>query len=192
MRWGCGIDHYAGSRAVCQADWFWDRYKSAKQDPTLMAISRMLTHYNQTPAGRAIFSEIANALAERLEIRGASQLDAAKQHGLQACIAKKKVARLSLRAVRRHPISDDVWQRPVLAAPPPSSRCRLCPAHRCAMKYFDAAMFSANGFPGVEDDGPGTPHRTALLIWALPDALLPPPPRKDLATPIASRAMVRS
>lgn len=91
-----------GSRAVCQADCSGIGYKSAKHVININGDITDVTHYNQTTALVGDISAITNALAERLEIRGASQLDSAKQAWLQACIAKEeRVARLSLRAVRR-------------------------------------------------------------------------------------------
>src|ERR1700738_1943759 len=80
----------AGSRAVCQADCSEIGYKSAKHVININGDITDVTHYNQTTALVGDISAIANALAERLEIRGASQLDSAKQAWLQACIAKKK------------------------------------------------------------------------------------------------------
>jgi 3D-(3,5/4)-trihydroxycyclohexane-1,2-dione acylhydrolase (decyclizing) len=145
-----------GSRAVCQADCSGIGYKSAKHVININGDITDVTHYNQTTALVGDISAIANALAERLEIRGASQLDSAKQAWLQACIAKKKEWR-DYRYARfaANPISDDVWQRPALGQPAAIKVVADFARRIDAVKYFDAGDVQANGFQVVEDDRAG-------------------------------------
>ena len=145
-----------GSRAVCQADCSGIGYKSAKHVININGDIADVTHYNQTTALVGDITAIANALAERLEARGASSLDAAKQAWLQACLGKKKEWR-DYRNARfaADPISDDVWQRPALGQPTAIKVVADFARRIGAVKYFDAGDVQANGFQVIEDDRSG-------------------------------------
>src|SRR5260370_2427881 len=107
-----------GSRAVCQADCSGIGYKSAKNVININGDIADVTHYNQTTALVGDITAVAKSLVQRLEARGASSLDAAKQAWLQTCLGKKKEWR-DYRNARfaADPISDDVWQGPTLGQP---------------------------------------------------------------------------
>jgi len=145
-----------GSRAVCQADCSGIGYKSAKHVININGDIADVTHYNQTTALVGDITAIANALAERLEARGASSLDTAKQAWLQACLGKKKEWR-DYRNARfaADPISDDVWQRPALGQPAAIKVVADFARRIDAVKYFDAGDVQANGFQVIEDDRSG-------------------------------------
>jgi 3D-(3,5/4)-trihydroxycyclohexane-1,2-dione acylhydrolase (decyclizing) len=145
-----------GSRAVCQADCSGIGYKSAKHVININGDIADVTHYNQTTALVGDITAVANALAERLEARGASSLDAAKQAWLQACLGKKKEWR-DYRNARfaADPISDDVWQRPALGQPAAIKVVADFARRIGAVKYFDAGDVQANGFQVIEDDRSG-------------------------------------
>ena len=145
-----------GSRAVCQADCSGIGYKSARHVININGDIADVTHYNLTTALLGDISAIANALAERLEAKGASLLEAAKQAWLQACTVKKNEWR-DYRNARYNagPLSDDVWQRPALGQPAAIKAVADFARRIDAVKYFDAGDVQANGFQVVEDDRTG-------------------------------------
>ncbi len=145
-----------GSRAVCQSDCSGIGYKSAKHVININGDIADAMHYNHTTALIGDISAVANGLAERMEARAVTSLDAEKRGWLEACAAKKKKWR-DYRYARfeANPIWDPVWQRPALSQPAAIKTVADFAKSIGAVKYFDAGDVQANGFQVVEDDRTG-------------------------------------
>jgi 3D-(3,5/4)-trihydroxycyclohexane-1,2-dione acylhydrolase (decyclizing) len=168
-----------GSRAVCQADCSGIGYKSARSVININGDFADSLHYNRTLALPGDIGVVANALAERLEAKGAAS---GKGDWLAACVAKKREWGDYKRArFEAAPIQDEVWQRPAFGQPAAIKIVADFAKSVGAAKFFDAGDVQANGFQIVEDDRSGDSFTesgasymgfaaSALLASAIADA----------------------
>lgn len=144
-----------GSRGVCQADCSGIGYKKATQVININGDLADATHYNRTLALTGDITAVAERLAAKLSAMGTAAR-AGKAAWLEQCAAKKgewtkyKAARFSAA-----PMTDEVWQHPVLGQPAAIKVVADFAKRIGAAKLFDAGDVQANGFQIVEDDRTG-------------------------------------
>jgi 3D-(3,5/4)-trihydroxycyclohexane-1,2-dione acylhydrolase (decyclizing) len=161
-----------GSRAVCQADCSGIGYKSAKAVININGDLADVSHYNNTLALPGDISAVAARLASALE---AAKNRVDKKDWRAACAAKKTAwAAYKQKRFAAAPISDEVWQRPVLTQPAAIKIVADFAKEIGAAKFFDAGDVQANGFQIVEDDRTGDTFTEsgASYMGFAPSALL--------------------
>ncbi|CAN0606292.1 unnamed protein product, partial [Ectocarpus sp. 12 AP-2014] len=142
-----------GSRAVCQADCSGVGYPNATAVLNINGDLDDLTHYANTICLPGDISTVINSLLEELKVNTGAELRA---DWLKDCAVKKdEWSAFKAARVRAEPISDDVWQRPVLTQPAAIHAVSSFANQNSAVKFFDAGDVQANGFQIVEDDAPG-------------------------------------
>ncbi len=142
-----------GSRAVCQADCSGIGYKNARAVININGDFADLTHYNNTTGLPGDISAVAERLAAKLEVAGASRN---KKDWLEICAAKKaEWVTYKRKRFECAPLRDEVWQKPVLPQPAAIKIVADFAKQIDAAKYFDAGDVQANGFQIVEDDRTG-------------------------------------
>jgi len=141
-----------GTRAVCQADCSGIGYPQVQEVINLNGDADDVMHYNHT---LALQGDIGATLARLLHALAAFPIDAHKRDWLAQCRTRKQAWR-AFKAERCSvpPLSDAVWQRPVLTQPAAIHAVATFAKARGALKLFDAGDVQANGFQVVEDDTP--------------------------------------
>lgn len=148
-----------GSRAVCQSDCSGVGYPRVANVININGDAGDVAHYNRTLALRGDIGAILGQLLPLLEARKTSDearaARLAKNSWLEECAGKKAEWRSFLDARQSvPPISDPVWDCPVLTQPAAIKiACDFARTYG-AVKFFDAGDVQANGFQTVEDDVP--------------------------------------
>lgn len=144
-----------GTRAVCQADCSGIGYPNAKAVININGDLADLMHYANTTGLPGDISAVIARLLQSIEAAGGGEVDG-KQGWLSACVQHKE-AWTQFKAERYlgPPISDEVWQQPVLGQPAAIKIVSDFAKSVDAAKFFDAGDVQANGFQIVEDDRTG-------------------------------------
>ena len=142
-----------GSRAVCQADCSGIGYPNAQAVMNINGDLDDLTHYANTVCLPGDITAVIEVLLSATGDQCGANL---RQEWLQECAGKKKEW-IEFKAERydAEPLSDDVWQRPVLTQPAAIHAVASFAKRVDAIKFFDAGDVQANGFQIVEDNEPG-------------------------------------